>query len=63
MRSIQELASTFKTQKEFGEAIGVSQSMVSDLLKGNKRLSPKNCKAIEAKFGIPRADLRPDIYA
>lgn len=66
MQSMNELLeikkSRFKTQKALAEFIGVSQPTLSDWLSGEKKLSTKNVKKIEQLFGIPREQLRPDIY-
>ena len=50
------------TQAKAAGLIGVSTSVYSEWTLGQKRPSPKNVKKIEKLFGIPREQLRPDIY-
>ena len=49
-------------QAKAADLIGVSTSAYSAWVVGNKKISPKNVKKIEKLFGIPREQLRPDIY-
>lgn len=55
----------FKTQLEFARAIGVPQSRVSEVLKGQGRGIPAEwCPKIEEATGgrVARSDLRPDLW-
>jgi DNA-binding transcriptional regulator YdaS (Cro superfamily) len=50
------------TQAKAAGLIGVSTSAYSAWVVGEKKPSIKNTKKIEKLFGIPREQLRPDIY-
>ena len=50
------------SQAKAAGLIGVSTSAYSAWVVGEKKISPKNAKKIEKLFGIPREQLRPDIY-
>ena len=50
------------TQAKAAGLIGVSTSAYSEWTLGTKKPSIKNIKKIEQLFGIPREQLRPDIY-
>lgn len=45
------------TAKEFGDRIGISKSMASRLLSGDRRASVGTLYAIHREFGIPAEDL------
>jgi len=62
MNELLALKNSFKNQKEMADCIGVSQPTISAWLSGSEKISPKNVKKIEKLFGIPREQLRPDIY-
>jgi DNA-binding transcriptional regulator YdaS (Cro superfamily) len=56
------LKNTIGTQQSIADALGVNQAAVCQWDSGKKKISPKNAKKIEQLFGIPREQLRPDIY-
>lgn len=56
------LARADGNQSAFAEAIGTSQQRISYLLKRKKVLPAELVLATEAAFGIPRQELRPDLY-
>lgn len=54
-------------QAEAARRLGITQGMISHIVTGRKRVSPKRALEIERRFKrtkwkITRADLRPDIY-
>lgn len=50
------------SQSRFAEAVGTSQQLVSYWLANAKALPAEFVLAAEARFGISRHELRPDIY-
>ena len=50
------------SQSRFADAVGASQQIVSYWLSKGKPLPAEYVLAAEAKLGISRHDLRPDIY-
>lgn len=62
MKTLHDLRDSFTTQYEMAMAVGVSQPTVNGWLKGNKKPSFKVAKRIEERFGIPKENIRPDIY-
>ncbi len=56
------LAKADDNQSKFAEAIGTSQQRISYLLKNEKPLPAELVLRTEEVFGIPRHELRPDIY-
>lgn len=61
---IEKAIDIFKTQTALAEAIGTSQSFVSQWVSGARPVSPKLSRKIEEVTGgaITRYDLRPDIF-
>ena len=53
---------TAGSQTAFGELIGRRQSTVHDWLRVGKELPAELVFEVEAKLGISRHDLRPDLY-
>jgi transcriptional regulator with XRE-family HTH domain len=49
-------------QAKLAEAIGISQSALSLIIAGKRQPGVALTKRIEAVTGIPRIDLRPDIF-
>lgn len=47
---------------DFAQQHGVSAEAVRLWRKGLRRMSPDTAKAIEQKTGIPRHELRPDLW-
>lgn len=56
------LAAFEGNQSKFAAAIGTSQQLVSYWLKNEKALPAEFVLMTEKATGIPRHDLRPDIY-
>lgn len=50
------------SQSAFARICGKNQSSVFDLLKDGRPLWPECCLAVERKTGVPKEELRPDIY-
>lgn len=50
------------SQQSMAELCGVSQTAVWKWLQSSKRLPAEHVLTVEAKTGISRHDLRPDIY-
>jgi len=50
-------------QADIAEKIGVTAVQVSRYETGQKRVPAEKAVALEKEFGIPRARLRPDIFA
>jgi transcriptional regulator with XRE-family HTH domain len=50
------------TLQKLGEQVGLSKGSVCDVEAGRKRLSPEKAMQIEAATGIPRHELRPDLW-
>lgn len=49
-------------QSAFARAVGCTPGAVWQMLKKNKELSPQFVLTAEAKTGVSRHDLRPDLY-
>lgn len=56
------LAEADGNQSAFAEAIGTSQQRISYLLKKRKPLPAELVLKTEEVYGIPRHELRPDLY-
>jgi DNA-binding transcriptional regulator YdaS (Cro superfamily) len=56
------LAKADGNQSAFAEAIGTSQQRVSYLMKKEKALPAELVLKTEEVYGIPRHELRPDLY-
>ena len=50
------------SQKKLADELEVGESAISQLIKGNFLPSAKICVMIEAKYGIKKETLRPDIF-
>lgn len=50
------------SQSAFARAVGTSQQRVSYLIQNKKPLPAELVLPAEAAFGIPRGELRPDLY-
>lgn len=59
---IERLIAKAGSQSKLAEAIGTSQQLVSYWASRGKPLPAEFVLAAEAAFGIPRDELRPDIY-
>lgn len=53
---------TAGSQSAFGRIIGRPQSSVRDRLASGKPLWAEDVLAVEAATGVPKEDLRPDLY-
>lgn len=62
MNRVQEVRNQFKTQHEMAVALGVTQAAVCQWLSGEKKASPKIAVQMEKLTGIPREQIRPDIF-
>jgi len=62
MKGLLKLRSLFRTQKEMAEELGLAESVISDWLSESKKPSVKNAKLIQFLYGIPREEIRPDIF-
>lgn len=58
------LRKTRTTQQAFADALGVSQGLVSQWIKGVTRITGEQAVEIEDKTGgqVTREELRPDLY-
>jgi DNA-binding transcriptional regulator YdaS (Cro superfamily) len=50
------------SQSRFAEAVGTSQQNISNWLAAHRSLPAEFVLAAEREFGVPRHELRPDIY-
>ncbi|KJG19439.1 hypothetical protein UB37_18290 [Photobacterium iliopiscarium] len=50
------------TQLELAEILGIDQSMISFLENGRRRLDPTKVKQVSLLTGIPKHELRPDLF-
>ena len=62
MNKVQEVRNKFKTQCEMAVALGVTQAAVCQWLSGEKKVSPRIAVQMEKSTGIPREQIRPDIF-
>ena len=62
MNRIQEIRNQFKTQREMALALGVTQPAICQWLSGEKKVSLRYAIKIEKLTGIPREEIRPDIF-
>jgi len=52
----------FENQDALASAVGVKQPMVSRWLSGKDKIPPLRATQIEKLTGIPREEIRPDIF-
>jgi DNA-binding transcriptional regulator YdaS (Cro superfamily) len=62
MDVLERISTHFKTQTDLSCAIGVSQPVVSEWLGGKAKIPPKRASEIAKLTGIPREEIRPDIF-
>jgi DNA-binding transcriptional regulator YdaS (Cro superfamily) len=62
MDVLSRIDSHFKNQTDLGSAVGVRQSVVSVWLSGKAPIPPHRAKKIAELTGIPREEIRPDIF-
>lgn len=60
--ALQEAFRHYRTQEAMAEDLGVSQPAVSRWLNTSKQLPAEFVLRVEAKTGVSRHHLRPDIY-
>ncbi len=51
-----------RSQSAFGRLVGRRQSTINDWLKNDVPLPAELCPIVEEATGIPREDLRPDLF-
>jgi DNA-binding transcriptional regulator YdaS (Cro superfamily) len=61
-QGLQKAIAKAGSQRELAELLGVRQSHISNWLRRNKRVPAGRVCAIEAATGVPRHELRPDLY-
>jgi len=52
----------FENQDALASAVGVKQPMISRWLSGKDKIPPLRATQIEKLTGIPREEIRPDIF-
>jgi len=52
----------FENQDALASAVGVKQPVVSRWLSGKDKIPPLRANQIEKLTGIPREEIRPDIF-
>jgi DNA-binding transcriptional regulator YdaS (Cro superfamily) len=62
MTALERAVEKAGSQSSFAEAVGTSQQLVSYWLSKGKPLPAEFVLPAEARLGISRHDLRPDIY-
>jgi len=64
MTAIEKAVSQLGGQAKLAEAIGTTQSFVSQWVTGRRPIPATWCRAIERATGgeVTRADLRPDVF-
>ena len=62
MEGLNKLRKLFATQKEMALSLGLSESVISEWLSEIKKPSVENAKNIERLYGIPREEIRSDIF-
>lgn len=63
MDAIKKAVAAAGGRKRLAEAIGVTPQFVWQMERGKRPVPPALCARIEAKTGIRREELRPDIFA
>jgi transcriptional regulator with XRE-family HTH domain len=56
------LKSRYKNQAEAAKDLGFSTATISEWVNGGKKPSFANAKILERRLGIPREQIRPDIF-
>ena len=62
MNIFQKISASYGNQKNACEALGVPTSTFSSWVKEQKKPSISNVKMLVKKLGIPREEIRPDIF-
>jgi transcriptional regulator with XRE-family HTH domain len=50
------------SQKEMAAMLGVSPALISEIERGNRKVSPRKVREWAGKLKVSRAALRPDIF-
>ena len=50
------------SQEQAGETLGTTRWTINSIERGRRKPSIELTKAIEARTGIPRGELRPDVF-
>ena len=59
---IQQAVKVAGSQSALAKAVNAAPQFVSQWVTGRRPVPPKFALAVEAKFGISRHDLRPDVF-
>jgi len=62
MNVLEKINNKFENQKALALAVGVKQPVVSCWLSGKEKIPPKRANQIQKLTGIPREEIRPDIF-
>ena len=62
MNIFQQIKESYGTQKDAAIALGVSTSSFGEWINGKNKPSALRSKQIESITGIPREQIRPDIF-
>ena len=62
MNVLQKIDDQFENQTALAVAVGVKQPVVSRWLSGKDDIPPLRAKQIAELTGIPREEIRPDIF-
>jgi transcriptional regulator with XRE-family HTH domain len=56
------LKSRYKNQVEAANDLGFSTATISEWVNGGKKPSFANAKVLARRLGVPREEIRPDIF-
>lgn len=59
---LKHVAKQSGSQRKLAKFLHVTESTISQLIKGTFLPSPRMCVLIEHKYGIKKEELRPDIF-
>jgi DNA-binding transcriptional regulator YiaG len=63
MKTFKDILKTkYRNQAEAAKELGFSTATISDWINGQKKPSFTNAKILEMRLGIPREQIRPDIF-
>lgn len=62
VNAFRRAASKYVSQGAFAAVMGVSQQNVSKLLRNGRMCPRRHVEVVEAATGVPKEELRPDIY-
>ena len=63
MNGIQKVIQHFGSQAKAAKDLGISRQAVNSWVKGRVRIPAEKAIFIEQKTGIPRHELRPDLWS